>query len=176
MVKFIDGAQRSRLTGQLAWFLAWAGVTAVGLVLRPSAALHGTHQELGLPPCPSVALFDRPCFGCGMTTSFTALLHLDFATAFRAHPFGPLFYFLFTASALACGYGWWKGKYLDTSSKAFNRVMVVITVAFVAFGIGRFATVKYNSDEYALSQFAKRLRDGEQGRQTARVPEKDAPR
>ena len=75
MVRFRDGVPRNKLSGQLVWFLAWVGITGFGLFLTASRELHGTHQQLGLPPCPSVAFFDRPCFGCGMTTSITSLLH-----------------------------------------------------------------------------------------------------
>ncbi len=152
MVHFDDGVPRSRLTGHLGWFLLWLGVTAAGLYLTPSSELHGTHTRLGLPPCPSVAFFDRPCFGCGMTTSFSSMLHLDFVTAFRAHPFGPFFYLIFTATALACGYGWMKQKQFNTNSRKFNRAMMVLTLVFVAFGIIRFTLVKYRSDDYAATQ------------------------
>lgn len=152
MVQFRDGVPKKKLMGQLVWFLAWVFITGFGIYLTASKDLHGTHQSLGLPPCPSVAFFDRPCFGCGMTTSITALLHFDFATAFRAHPFGPPFYILFTITALMCGYGWWKGKYFDTDDRIFNKGMMLITIAFVTFGIVRFATVKYNSPDFFWMQ------------------------
>jgi hypothetical protein len=155
MVRFRDGVPRSKLGGQLVWFLAWVGITGFGLFLTASRELHGTHQQLGLPPCPSVAFFDRPCFGCGMTTSITSLLHFDFATSLRAHPFGLPFYILFTISALMCGYGFFKGKYLDTDDRRFNRAMMVITLLFVTFGVARFVLVKYNSPDFLISRAAR---------------------
>jgi hypothetical protein len=164
MVRFVEGAERKHLTGQLTWFLAWLCITVAAVALAPSPSLHGTHQQLGLPACPSVAFFDRPCFGCGMTTSFTALLHFDIVTAWRANPFGPVFYLIFTASAVACIYGYAKRLYFDTSSKAFNRATMVLTLAFVAFGIGRFVSTKYDSDEYRLTQAALGARRSEEGR------------
>ncbi|MEX2242841.1 MAG: DUF2752 domain-containing protein [Fimbriimonadaceae bacterium] len=164
MVRFVEGAERKHLSGQLMWFIAWLGITVAALALAPSPTLHGTHQQLGLPACPSVAFFDRPCFGCGMTTSFTALLHLDVVTAWKANPFGPIFYLIFTASAIACIYGYLNRFYFDTSSKAFNRATMVLTVAFVAFGIARFASTKYGSDEYRLTQTALGMGGGEKGR------------
>jgi len=164
MVQFREGVPKARLTGQLIWFLGWLAVTVAAIWLSPSSQMHGTHQQLGLPACPSVAFFDRPCFGCGMTTSFTALIHLDFVTAFKAHPFGPLFYLLFTLSAIGCGWGWMKNKYMDTDNKRFNRATIIVTVAFVSFGIVRFATVKYGSQEFASTQAAIALTRSEQGR------------
>lgn len=38
--------------------------------MRADADGHGTHQQLGLPPCGWVIAFDAPCPTCGMTTSF----------------------------------------------------------------------------------------------------------
>ncbi len=164
MVQFNEGVPKARLHGQLVWFAVWLAVTLFALFLRPSPDLHGTHQQLGLPACPSVAFFDRPCFGCGLTTSFTAMVHADVSTAWKAHPFGPLFYLLFTASALACAWGWKKGLQLDTNGRAFNRATIALTVAFVLFGVYRFSTVKYESTEFQLTQKVRNLTSGEQGR------------
>lgn len=164
MVQVRDDVPRTRLTGQLVWFLFWLAVTVAALLLRPSTELHGTHQQLGLPACPSVALFDRPCFGCGLTTSFTAFLHGDFATSFQAHAFGPVFYVLFTLSAGACLWCWRKGLYLDTGTRAFNRAAVALTTLFVLFGAVRFATVTYDSAEHQIARAAMRLGGGEEGR------------
>ena len=38
--------------------------------LEPSPRGLGTHQQLGLPPCTSVVLFQAPCPVCGMTTAW----------------------------------------------------------------------------------------------------------
>lgn len=37
--------------------------------------------------CPAVLITGLPCPGCGMTRAFVHLLHLDFAGAWRMHPF-----------------------------------------------------------------------------------------
>ena len=39
--------------------------------LEPDTDGFGTHQQLGLPPCTSVALFGVKCPSCGMTTSWS---------------------------------------------------------------------------------------------------------
>lgn len=69
------GYPRKALRSQLTWFASWAVITVIGAILSPEKSGHGTHQQLGLPPCPSVLFFDRPCPGCGLTTSWTALIH-----------------------------------------------------------------------------------------------------
>jgi hypothetical protein len=162
MVRFRPGEPKRRLAGQLVWFALWAATTAFAVFLTPAKQGHGTHTQLGLPPCPSAAFFDRPCPGCGLTTSFTAMVHGDFVTAFQANAFGPVFYLLFTASALVCIYGWMKGLYLDTNTRAFNLATMSLLIGFVAFGAVRFATVKFDSDLYKVTSQARSV--GEQGR------------
>ncbi len=130
---------RRHAAWQVVWFAVWVGVTGVGLYLKPDPAGHGTHQQLGLPPCPSVLLFDRPCPGCGLTTSWTALLHGNLAFAFHAHPFGPLLYFLFTLSAWLGLYGFAKCRALVLDSPQMSRALAVSGVVFLAFGLVRMA-------------------------------------
>lgn len=146
MVRFEAAPNRKVLTGQLLWFLLWVGVTAFAIYLTPKPEGHGTHTELGLPPCPSVMFFGRPCPGCGLTTSFTATVHGNLPFAFHAHPLGPVLYALFTLSALACGYGYWKMKAFDTSSKIFNRSLGALVIIFFAFGLMRFALMPHYGD------------------------------
>lgn len=60
----------------------------IGLYLTPNPSGHGTHQQLGLPPCTIYYLTGRPCPSCGLTTSVSAILHGQFALAWRANPMG----------------------------------------------------------------------------------------
>lgn len=153
MVRFVDSSGRRPLLGQFAWFLCWVVVTAIGIILSPSPNQHGTHQQLGLPPCPMVLLFHHPCPGCGLTTSFTATVHFQFVHAFEAHPFGPVLYLLQTGTALACGYGFFFRKKFDTDTKGWDRFLGVLVMAFVAFGLIRFFLV----DMYPESEFQRRI-------------------
>ena len=134
---------RVQLMGQAMSFAVWAGVTVVGAVLRPNPVGHGTHEQLGMPPCPSVLLFDRPCPGCGLTTSWSATIHGNLPFAFHAHPLGPLTYLLFTAFALLAGYGFLSGGRLRTYTNGFNRLSAIIAVVFIGFGLIRFATTPH---------------------------------
>jgi hypothetical protein len=58
--------------------------------LQPADAGHGTHTQLGLPPCTWAVAFDRPCITCGMTTSFAHAAEGDLLTAATIQPFGLL--------------------------------------------------------------------------------------
>lgn len=147
MTLFEPNWSRKRLTGQLTWFVSWVIITFLGaVVLKPEVAGHGTHQQLGLPACPSAAIFDRPCPGCGLTTSWTNTLHGQFAAAFQDHWLGPFLYIVFTLSAFACIYGWYAGKKFVTDNKAGNWFLGSIAVLVMVYGVARFATFRYSKN------------------------------
>jgi hypothetical protein len=76
----------------------FAAVLAVGLLcplvtaafLRPDPSGHGTHRQLGLPPCTFLVLFGRRCPSCGMTTAWAHLVRGQVAGALRANVGGTL--------------------------------------------------------------------------------------
>lgn len=136
---------------QFVWFAGWVAVTGFGLALSPDASGHGTHQHLGLPPCPSVLLFNRPCPGCGLTTSWTALLHGDLAFAFHAHALGPFLYLLYTVTAW--GSLWMGLKHLRTNpyDRRLDRAMWIGATIFLAYGLGRMVmTPHYQTEREAM--------------------------
>lgn len=67
----------------LAMLVAGASVT-------PSPAGHGTHESLGMAPCPFLATTGVPCMTCGMTTAVSHLAHAQPVRAFRVQPVGAL--------------------------------------------------------------------------------------
>ena len=75
---------------------AAATVIATAATLTPNPAGHGTHTQLGLPPCGFLVVTGYPCPGCGLTTSFAAMADAQFAAAAHANAFGIL---LFLVSA-----------------------------------------------------------------------------
>jgi hypothetical protein len=72
------------------WLRVLSLLVSIGLVatllvarsLSPAATGLGTHQQLGLPPCTSIFLWNAPCPACGMTTSWAWMTrgHLLMAT------------------------------------------------------------------------------------------------
>ena len=60
---------------------ALLGPLAVAGLLQPDGRGHGTHQQMGLPPCTFVVLFDVRCPTCGMTTSWANLVRGRLAEA-----------------------------------------------------------------------------------------------
>lgn len=140
---FDEQVPRTQLLGQAAVFGIWLAVTGIGAFLHPSPVGHGTHEQLGLPACPSVVLFDRPCPGCGLTTSWSATIHGNIPFALHAHPLGPMLYLLFTGLALLGGYGYLSSRRLRTYSDSFNRASAIIAAVFIGFGLIRFATTPH---------------------------------
>jgi hypothetical protein len=69
--------------------------------LTPRKAGHGTHEELGLPPCSFLVRTGYPCPSCGLTTSFAAVVRGSLREALLAHPFGPVL-FVGTAAVGLC--------------------------------------------------------------------------
>jgi hypothetical protein len=144
-MQLFEPAKPLVVRAQLLWTVAWAFCTGVGLFLHADKHGHGTHQQLGLPPCPSVLLFDRPCPGCGLTTSWTSFLHGDIVMSFKAHPLGMVMYLGFTFVALACLYGNFIGKRTMIDSNWANRIFIGFVVVFFVFGAARMLTVTHYS-------------------------------
>lgn len=155
---FLEPCENKRaLAGQLVVTVLWLAITGVGIYLSPDPHGHGTHQQLGLPPCPSVLFFDKPCPGCGLTTSWTSFIHGQFVDAFRAHPLGPLLYLAFTFFALANLWGFFKKRRIDTSGRKWMLGIMASAFIFFGFGIVRFlVTTKYAAPN-EMQNFAKRL-------------------
>ena len=65
-------------------------VLAFAVWLQPSVAGHGTHEQLGLPPCNFLDMTGLPCLSCGMTTAFAHTVRGELLAAFLSQPFGLL--------------------------------------------------------------------------------------
>ncbi|MDW8361967.1 MAG: DUF2752 domain-containing protein [Myxococcales bacterium] len=86
-----DCASRGSLASLLGWSVLLLGPLAVlttAALLRPDPSGHGTHTQLGLPPCGFHVVTGLPCPGCGMTTSFAHMVRLEIVPAALANPFG----------------------------------------------------------------------------------------
>lgn len=139
MIRFEPQVRQSTRLYQFAWAIAFLTLLGFSLWVTPDPNGHGTHTQLGLPPCPSTLVFNRPCPGCGMTTSFAYCSRMDFVGGFQAHPFGPA---LFLGWALTAGMALWgsfKGLRLDTDSRAFQWTLALYAIAFFVYGGIRFA-------------------------------------
>lgn len=104
---------------------------AVGAWLTPSPEGHGTHTQLGLPPCGWVIAMNKPCFACGMTTAVTQAAHGDFVKAFIVQPAGALF-------AICSAIGFWAALHVALTGSMLGPVcarMLRPLVLWAALGV-----------------------------------------
>ncbi|MBS0198219.1 MAG: DUF2752 domain-containing protein [Planctomycetes bacterium] len=94
-------------------------VLTLAAYLQPSSAGHGTHTQLGMPPCGWVMAFNRPCPTCGMTTSFSYAAHMRLWSSFVAQPAGCLLAVL-TAS------GFWAAVHVAATGSALGGLLARI--------------------------------------------------
>jgi hypothetical protein len=102
------GTWVSRVTWGIMLVIAVATVITAG-ILTPDPAGHGTHTQLGLPPCGFLVITGYPCPGCGLTTCFSAMAHFDPITAAMANPFGVMLFLVTLASIPISALGLWRG-------------------------------------------------------------------
>jgi hypothetical protein len=98
-----------------------------------------THTQLGLPPCNLVVLTGKPCPSCGMTTSFSLLMHGDVANSFRANWVGTLIALYWLALIPWAVASAVRGKLLFVPSG--DWLMTVSVIAIFVLMLGRWAVV-----------------------------------
>jgi len=86
------------------WSLFLIGGFALAYSVTPDPRGFGTHQKLGLPPCSFRELFNIPCPSCGMTTSFSQLMHGNLPAALHANASGVL---VALVCAVQIPWCWW---------------------------------------------------------------------
>ena len=152
MIRLVPEVRRITRFYQGAWAAIFFVLFGISFWLTPSVNGHGTHTQLGLPPCPSVLMFNRPCPGCGMTTSFSHCAHLDFVGGFHVHPFGPILFVGWAITAVMAGYGAIRGYRLDTESRSFQWALACFAILFFIYGGIRFyqGFPKSSPDSYAI--------------------------
>ncbi len=141
--------ERGDWSSRVMWFVLFAvplAVVITAAMLTPSASGHGTHTQLGLPPCGFLVFTGYPCPGCGLTTAFAHMVRLQVLGAWHANPFGIV---LFVVTALtipvaAVGFvrGWGVVATLDRlhaekiaiGLSLLSLVVWIIRVASQAFG------------------------------------------
>ena len=129
--------------GLLLLTIPWVIVFLVALNLNPykdgRVWLQESHRQLGLEPCNFKRWVGLPCPSCGMTSSFTLLMHGDLWNSLQANFVGTLmaiFGLVFLPWAFASA---WKGRLLFLHR--LESVMLRLVVAFMILMFGRWALV-----------------------------------
>jgi hypothetical protein len=101
-------AAASVALGSLAVLLAAASV-------HPAADGHGTHTQLGLPPCGWAMVADAPCPTCGMTTAFAHAVRGELGEALLCQPLGLLL-------AITTATAFWAGLHIAATGSQVWRL------------------------------------------------------
>jgi len=88
--------------------------------LEPNIAGHGTHTQLGMPPCGWVMAFSKPCPTCGMTTSFVHAANLDLWDSIKVQPAGALL-------AMFAAVGFWPALWIAITGSQLASVLGILT-------------------------------------------------
>lgn len=112
------------------------GLLLIAASLTPSPTGLGTHLQMrwvpGITPCQWLTSTGRPCITCGMTTAFAHAAAGEFASAFRAQPFGALL-------AIGCASAFWMlalvafgGARLGRVAQRMLRPRILVLLAALA--------------------------------------------
>jgi hypothetical protein len=121
----------------LAWWLDPYERDEQGRII--AARRQETHRQLGLPPCSFYSATGLPCPSCGMTTSFSLLMHGDVLNSLRANAVGTL---LALTGLLAVPWALvsvWRGRPLFIRS--LEKVVSVVVVALFSLMLLRWIYV-----------------------------------
>ncbi|HEY2253474.1 MAG TPA: DUF2752 domain-containing protein [Planctomycetaceae bacterium] len=111
------------------WSLFLIGGFALAFALKPNPRGYGTHESLGLPPCTFRAWFGIPCPSCGMTTSFSHLMHGNVSQALRASASGVV---LAVVCAVQIPWCWWsafRGRLAGVADPARSSLWLFVALA-----------------------------------------------
>lgn len=72
----------------VAVMLGLVGVLLTARMLQPNSSGFGTHQQLGLPPCTTIAMWGVRCPACGMTTAWSYAMRGQWTEAWHANAGG----------------------------------------------------------------------------------------
>ena len=95
--------------------------------LVPNADGMGTHQQLGLPPCTSIAMFGVRCPGCGMTTSWAWVMRGEIWTALQANVGGTMLALIAMAYIPWSCYFFLRGQ--SSRGEWFSLAMAILLVS-----------------------------------------------
>lgn len=128
-------------------FAFLGGLTVLAMLviawrLSPSPSGLGTHQQLGLPPCTTIVLYGIRCPSCGMTTSWSLLLHGQFVESGRTNLGGMLLCIIALAYLPASCYFTWYGR--ATRGEWFSISLAVALFAALGIAIVQWAWRLYS--------------------------------
>jgi hypothetical protein len=143
--EIVRAPSRGGTGDRVAWFILGIiplAVIALAATLSPDPSGHGTHQQLGLPPCGFIYVTGYPCPGCGLTTAFAHMVRLEFVGAARANPFGILLFMVSFTTIFVSAVGFVKKlPTLATLERLqFEKWAVLLSVTAITVWVVRVST------------------------------------
>ena len=138
-------AARGSIASRLVWLVLFSlplAVVITATTLSPDPAGHGTHTQLGLPPCGFLSATGLPCPGCGLTTCFSHMVRLEVVGAARANPFGVALFLVTFFTIPVAGWGMIRGlPVMDTLERLhFEKVVVLLAASSTIVWLVRLAS------------------------------------
>lgn len=135
-----------RWKSRMAWFVLFAVPLVVMLIaasLTPDPAGHGTHTQLGFPPCGFLLITGLPCPGCGLTTSFAHMIRAQVVGATHANPFGVLLFLVSLSTIFVSAVGFVRGlPVIDTLERLhFEKWAILLAATSVTVWVVRVITI-----------------------------------
>jgi hypothetical protein len=141
---------RVALSSRLGW--AFLGLTPAlviltAFLLTPNASGHGTHMQLGLPPCGFLLITGYPCPGCGLTTCFAHMVRLEVVEAAASNSFGVLLFLVSFFTIPVSLWGFVRGlPVLPTLERLkFEKWALLLAVTSVAVWLTRVSTIFFRT-------------------------------
>jgi hypothetical protein len=117
-----------------------AGLGALALVLLAAAL---PSQGAGVPICLFRYVTGLPCPGCGLTRSFSCILHGEFERGYDLHPFGylllPLFILAASTVFIPASFRSRLEAAVRIRQKRLRHIYLTLIYGFIAFGAVRIA-------------------------------------
>jgi len=108
-----------------------AGLLAAGAVLRPDPRGYGTHEQVGLSPCPLPLYFRLPCPSCGMSTAFALTVRGRWLRAAYTQPMGWLLCVAVLTAVPFLAWSAWRGRVVELNWYRVRPAPLVLGVLFL---------------------------------------------
>lgn len=108
-------------------------IITLSIELSPSPEGHGTHRQLGFPPCGFLTVTGYPCPSCGLTTSFSYLVRGHGIKSLQTQPFGAVLFVTMIAIGIIALVGLVKKipASVFMESILFERIQALLLVLFL---------------------------------------------
>ena len=142
----VQPTARAGVGSHITWlilFILPLAVVITAATLTPSPVGHGTHTQLGLPPCGFLTYTGLPCPGCGLTTSFAHMIRAQVVGAATANAFGVALFLVTFFTIPVAFLGFVKGLPVIATMERlqFEKVVILLALCSTIVWVVRIVTI-----------------------------------